>query len=81
MKPAPVTKPSHYAESVYTPWSELRQPGRLLANMWRDLLASRGLALRLMIRDISAHYRQSVFGFAWANRRGDSYERPIGAPT
>jgi lipopolysaccharide transport system permease protein len=34
--------------------------------MWRDLVASRGLALRLMIRDISAHYRQSVFGFAWA---------------
>lgn len=66
MKPAPVTKPSHYAESVYTPWSELRQPGRLLANMWRDLIASRGLAWRLMIRDISAHYRQSVFGFAWA---------------
>lgn len=34
--------------------------------MWRDLLTSRGLAWRLMVRDISAHYRQSFLGFAWA---------------
>jgi lipopolysaccharide transport system permease protein len=34
--------------------------------MWRDLVASRGLAWRLLVRDISAHYRQSVLGFAWA---------------
>lgn len=34
--------------------------------MWRDLFASRELAWRLMVRDISANYRQSVFGLAWA---------------
>jgi len=61
-----MTKPPSLVENVYTPRSELRQPGRLIVQMWRDLVASRGLAWRLMIRDISAHYRQSVFGFAWA---------------
>ena len=53
-------------EVVYTPESELRHPGRLFARMWRDLRASRGLAWRLLVRDISAHYRQSFLGFAWA---------------
>src|SRR6266540_988753 len=57
--------PSAAAE-VYTPESELRHPGRLFAEMWRDLLASRGLAWRLLVRDISAHYRQSFLGFGWA---------------
>src|SRR5688572_26172751 len=53
-------------EIVYTPESELRRPIRLLGNMWRDLVASRGLAWRLMVRDIRAQYRQSFFGVAWA---------------
>jgi len=34
--------------------------------MGQDLLASRELAWRLMVRDISAQYRQSLLGFAWA---------------
>jgi lipopolysaccharide transport system permease protein len=34
--------------------------------MWRDLLASRELAWRLMVRDLSAQYRQSFLGIAWA---------------
>jgi len=34
--------------------------------MWRDLLASRELARRLMVRDISAQYRQSFLGIIWA---------------
>jgi lipopolysaccharide transport system permease protein len=34
--------------------------------MWRDLLASRELAWRLMVRDISAQYRQAFLGVAWA---------------
>ena len=54
------------AEATYTPASDLRHPGRLFVQMWRDLLASRGLAWRLLVRDISAHYRQSFLGFAWA---------------
>jgi lipopolysaccharide transport system permease protein len=34
--------------------------------MGRDLLASRELAWRLMVRDISAQYRQSFLGILWA---------------
>ncbi len=34
--------------------------------MGQDLLASRELAWRLMVRDISAQYRQSLFGVVWA---------------
>ncbi|MBD6617961.1 ABC transporter permease [Komarekiella sp. 'clone 1'] len=51
---------------VYTPESLLRHPKRLFQQMWRDLLAARELTWRLMIRDISAQYRQSFLGVAWA---------------
>jgi lipopolysaccharide transport system permease protein len=34
--------------------------------MGRDLLASRELAWRLLVRDISAQYRQSLLGIVWA---------------
>lgn len=51
---------------IYTPESQLRTPARLLLSMWRDLLAARGLAWRLLVRDISARYRQSVLGVFWA---------------
>ncbi len=44
-------------EVVYTPESLLRHPKQLFQQMWRDLLASRELAWRLMVRDISAQYR------------------------
>jgi lipopolysaccharide transport system permease protein len=44
----------------------MRHPLRLFRIMWRDLLASRELALQLMKRDISAQYRQSFLGIAWA---------------
>jgi len=53
-------------EVVYIPESLLRHPVQLFKLMWRDLLASRELAWRLMVRDISAQYRQSFLGFAWA---------------
>jgi lipopolysaccharide transport system permease protein len=53
-------------EVVHTPESLLRHPILLLNSMWRDLLASRDLAWRLMVRDISAQYRQSLLGIAWA---------------
>ncbi len=54
------------AEAIYTTEGELRHPGRLFAEMWHDLLASRGLAWRLLVRDVSAQYRQSFLGFVWA---------------
>ncbi|MBE9078739.1 ABC transporter permease [Romeria aff. gracilis LEGE 07310] len=53
-------------EVVYTPDSLLRRPRYLLWTMWRDLLAARELAWRLMVRDISAQYRQAFLGIAWA---------------
>ncbi len=53
-------------EYIYTPQSELRHPKRMFRQMWRDLLAARSLAWRLMVRDISAQYRQSFLGIAWA---------------
>ena len=51
---------------VYTPESRLRHPMQLAREMWRDLLASRELAWRLLVRDISAQYRQSFLGIFWA---------------
>lgn len=54
----PVTK--------YTPESRLRHPILLLREMWRDLKASRELAWRLTVRDISAQYRQTALGYFWA---------------
>lgn len=53
-------------EIVYTPDSLLRHPLILFRTMWRDLLAARELAWRLMLRDISAQYRQAILGLAWA---------------
>jgi lipopolysaccharide transport system permease protein len=52
--------------TVYTPESPLRHPARLLADMARDLLASRELAWRLFVRDVSAQYRQTFLGYVWA---------------
>ena len=53
-------------EVVYTPESQVRHPRRLLAEMWYDLCSSRELAWRLVVRDISALYRQSLLGLLWA---------------
>lgn len=52
--------------TVYTPESQVRNPLKLLRAMWSDLLASRELAWRLFVRDISARYRQSLLGVFWA---------------
>jgi lipopolysaccharide transport system permease protein len=53
-------------ETVYTPDSELRDLRTLGSGMWNDLLDSRELAWRLFVRNVSAQYRQSLFGYAWA---------------
>jgi lipopolysaccharide transport system permease protein len=52
--------------AVYTPESQVRHPLKLLRAMWQDLLGSRELAWQLLKRNISAQYRQSVLGVAWA---------------
>jgi lipopolysaccharide transport system permease protein len=52
--------------TVYTPDSALRRPRALLRAMVADLAASRQLAWRLMVRDISSRYRQAALGILWA---------------
>lgn len=56
----------HSSVVVYTAKSKLRHPLQLFREMGRDLLASRELAWRLFVRDISAQYRQSLLGVFWA---------------
>jgi lipopolysaccharide transport system permease protein len=51
---------------VYTPESSLANPQKMLREMFRDLAASRELAWRLAVRDISAQYRQAFLGALWA---------------
>ena len=46
--------------TVYTPGSALRDPSRLIADMFRDIWRGRGLAWRLAVRDISAQYPQAA---------------------
>jgi lipopolysaccharide transport system permease protein len=53
-------------ETVYSPDSELLNFGKLARGMARDLMAARELAWRLLVRNISAQYRQSLLGYAWA---------------
>nr|WP_253274188.1 ABC transporter permease [Myxosarcina sp. GI1] len=53
-------------EVIYTPESLTRHPKQMFYKMWRDLLASRELAWRLLVRDIKAKYRQSILGILWA---------------
>ncbi len=43
--------------TFYAPESQLRHPIALFKRMYWDLLASRDLAWRLFVRDISAQYR------------------------
>jgi len=50
----------------YTPDAQLKNLPKFLAETWRDLRASRELAWRLTVRDISARYRQSLLGVLWA---------------
>lgn len=50
----------------YTPEAALRHPRKIIAQMFRDLRASRDLAWRLTVRDISAQYRQTALGYVWA---------------
>jgi homopolymeric O-antigen transport system permease protein len=51
--------------TVYTPESPLRHPRTFVREMISDLGASRGLAWRLFVRDVSAQYRTSLLGYVW----------------
>jgi lipopolysaccharide transport system permease protein len=51
---------------VYSSDPQTRTPLLLLESMLKDLLASKELAWRLFVRDLSAQYRQSILGILWA---------------
>lgn len=53
-------------ELIYTPESRIHHPLQLFREMYRDLLAARELAWRLLVRNIQAQYRESFLGIAWA---------------
>jgi lipopolysaccharide transport system permease protein len=54
------------AETVYTAESTVRRPFRLIGEAARDVWGARELAWRLMLRDVSVRYRQSLLGYLWA---------------
>ena len=56
----------HTQEVVYTPDAHLGFGWRVWRDMARELIQSRELMWRLFLRDLSARYRQSVFGYVWA---------------
>lgn len=51
---------------VYGPEAQLKHPIRLFQSMVRDLVVSRELAWRLLVRNVQAQYRQTVLGYLWA---------------
>lgn len=51
---------------VYSPEPLLQHPVAMLRELVRDIMAGRELAWRLFIRDLSAQYRQTYFGYLWA---------------
>ena len=53
-------------ETIYTTESQMHSPRNLLHSMVTDIKAARELSWRLSVRDVSAQYRQSVFGVLWA---------------
>jgi lipopolysaccharide transport system permease protein len=52
--------------TVYTTSSRMRTPGELFRSMLAGIRQSRQLSYRLFLRDLSAQYRQSMFGILWA---------------
>lgn len=52
--------------SVYSPESSLRNPAKMVREMFQDLLAGRELAWQLALRDLKAQYRQTALGLLWA---------------
>lgn len=51
--------------TVYTPVSPLADPLRLMRDMLRDISASKELAWRLFVRNLSSKYRQTLLGYLW----------------
>ena len=52
--------------TTYSSDSQMNSPKKLFKAMFKDLFSSKELAWRLFVRDVSARYRQSIFGILWA---------------
>lgn len=66
---AVLEKPTRRTDSparVYTAHGHLGFGWRVWRDMGRELIQARELIWRLFRRDLSARYRQSVFGYVWA---------------
>lgn len=50
---------------VYSAESPLKQPQRLMADFFREVVSLRELIWALFVRDLKARYRQSFFGYFW----------------
>ena len=51
---------------IYSPEPIIGHPVQLLRSMASDIVRGRELAWRLFVRDLSAQYRQTFLGYAWA---------------
>ena len=51
---------------IYTPAPVLKHPVDMGREMLSDVWSGRELAWRLFVRDVSAQYRQTFFGYIWA---------------
>lgn len=51
---------------IYSPEPLLGHPVRMVNSIFKDIVAGRELAWRLFLRDLSAQYRQTYFGYIWA---------------
>ncbi len=60
-----VTVDGELRVEVYTPESPVRHPFRLVRDVVASLRGSRHLAWRLLVRDLSALYRQTLLGWLW----------------
>lgn len=52
--------------TIYSSYSSLINPFKILRDIFRDLTVSRELAWRLAVRDIYTQYRQTFLGVLWA---------------
>lgn len=64
--PTAIDSPSELPTRNYSPEPLLGHPVSLLRSIIKDLKDGRELAWRLFMRDLSAQYRQTYFGYIWA---------------
>ena len=53
-------------ETIYTADSPVRHPAQLVHDTFTELLSSRGLAWRMLIRNLQGQYRRAFLGVLWA---------------